>query len=87
MPHQHAAVKWLRKTKKRTIKNQALKDNLEYLLRQLKKTLVAKDKTKALEIAQKLSQALDKAATKHIIHKNNAARKKSRIMKKVNVLK
>jgi small subunit ribosomal protein S20 len=87
MPHKHAAIKWLRKTKKRTIKNQSTKDGLEYLLRQLKKALEAKDKTKTAEIAKKLSQALDKAAEKRLIHKNNAARKKSRIMKKVNSLK
>ena len=29
--------------------------------------------------------ALDKAASKGIIHKNNAARRKSRLMKKLNV--
>jgi small subunit ribosomal protein S20 len=87
MPHQHAAIKWLRQTKKRTLKNQALKDNLEYLLRQLKKALAANDKNKASELAQKLSQALDKAAAKHVLHRNNAARKKSRLMKKVNALK
>lgn len=31
-------------------------------------------------------RTLDKAATKGIIHKNNAARRKSRLMKKLNAL-
>ena len=32
-------------------------------------------------------RALDKAATKGIIHRNNAARRKSRLMSKLNALK
>jgi small subunit ribosomal protein S20 len=32
-------------------------------------------------------KALDKAATKGIIHRNNAARKKSRLMAKLNAIK
>jgi small subunit ribosomal protein S20 len=87
MPHKHAAIKWLRKTKKRTVINKGVKDGMEYLLRQLKKALEAKDKTKANEIAKKLAKALDKAAQKNVLKKNNAARKKSRMMKKVNALK
>ncbi|MDD5290357.1 MAG: 30S ribosomal protein S20 [Patescibacteria group bacterium] len=87
MPHKHAAVKWLRKTKKRTVKNNSLKANLEFLARQLEKAILAKDKTKTDELARKLVQALDKAAEKRVLHQNNAARKKSRMMKKVNGLK
>jgi small subunit ribosomal protein S20 len=87
MPHKQAAIKWLRKTKKRTVKNNALKANLDFLGRQLQKALATKDKTKANEIAKKLAQALDKTAEKNVLHPNNAARKKSRMMKKVNALK
>lgn len=43
-----------------------------------------------LEIAQQATKlavsALDKAAEKRIIHKNNSARRKSRLMKKLNAL-
>ena len=39
-----------------------------------------------LQVAQAV-RALDKAATKGIIHGNNAARRKSRLMAKLNALK
>jgi small subunit ribosomal protein S20 len=32
-------------------------------------------------------RALDKAATKNVVHRNNSARKKSRLMAKLNSLK
>lgn len=87
MPHKKAASKWLRKTKKRTVANQKVKDGIEYLARQLKKALDAKDKAKAIELVKQLAKAVDKASEKNILKKNKAARIKSRNMKKVNAVK
>jgi small subunit ribosomal protein S20 len=38
------------------------------------------------EAVREAVSTLDKAATKGVIHKNNAARRKSRLMKKVNAI-
>jgi len=84
MPQTKSAAKALRQTKKRTLRNKKIKHNLDYLLRQFKKALSANDKIKIEEFSKKLVKALDKAAQKNVIKKNTAARKKSRLMKKIN---
>lgn len=87
MPQSKSAKKALRQTKKRTERNLGIKKNLDYLYRQFKKALDQKDKSKVEEFSKKLIKALDKAAQKKVIKKNTAARKKSRMMQKVNKLK
>lgn len=87
MPQMKAAEKALRQTKKRTLKNNQIRKNLDYLERNFKKAIIAKDQQKAQEIVKQLVKALDKAAQKQVIKKNNAARKKSRVMKKVRAVK
>ena len=53
-----------------------------------KAELAVKSKSpEAVAAVQASQSALDKAAKKDIIHPNNAARKKSRLMKKLNVAK
>jgi len=87
MPQKRQAKKELRKTKTRTARNKAVKGAIDYLLGQFKKAIAINDKIKAEEIAKKLTKAIDKAAKKNIFHKNNAARKKSKLAKKINSLK
>ncbi|WP_124727852.1 30S ribosomal protein S20 [Staphylospora marina] len=55
----------------------------------VKKFLVALEQNQdnAAELLQQATRALDKAVTKGLIHKNAAARKKSRLMKKFNAVK
>lgn len=76
----------MRQTKKRTTRNRQIKTNIKQTLVNLRKTIVLANKTKAPEIAAQAIKFLDKAAQKGIIKKNNAARRKSRLMKKVNAL-
>ena len=87
MPQTKSAKKALRQTKTRTVRNLLVKKNINYLLRNFKKAIETSDKTKAEEISKKLIKSLDKAAKKNIIHKNSSARKKSRIVKKMNSVK
>jgi len=87
MPIKKAGIKDLRQAKKRTERNLQIKKDLKYLL---KKTLKAVEENKideAKELAKKASKALDKAAQKNVIKKNTAARRKSRLMKKINSTK
>lgn len=87
MPQKRQAKKELRKTKARTSRNKAVKDSIDYLFRQFKKAILNNEKSKAQELVRKLTKAIDKAAKKNIFHKNNAARKKSKLVKKLNALK
>ncbi|MDO8571715.1 MAG: 30S ribosomal protein S20 [bacterium] len=86
MPHQKAAFKDLRQTKKRTAFNATVKKNIAYLRKAALKAVSKKDAKGAMELYTKLSKAVDKAARKNILKKNNAARKKSRLMQQINAL-
>jgi len=45
----------------------------------LKDSITTGDATSAAQTAKKLTSTIDKAAARNAIHKNNAARKKSRV--------
>ncbi|MGE0307956.1 MAG: 30S ribosomal protein S20 [Acidimicrobiia bacterium] len=62
-------------------RNKAVKSELKTRLKNATKTLGTEENAEALRLAVR---KLDKAATAGVIHPNAAARKKSRLMKKVN---
>ncbi|HYZ16718.1 MAG TPA: 30S ribosomal protein S20 [Candidatus Acidoferrum sp.] len=74
MPNIKAAVKWVRQTEKRTVRNLDTKTRLKTLF---KKAKAANDAT----VTSTVEAQFDKAAHKGIIHPNKAARKKSRLAK------
>jgi small subunit ribosomal protein S20 len=85
MPNKKSAKKELRKGQKRAKLNESIKSNLKTLHKQTVKAISAKE-TRARELATQTIKALDKAAGKGIIKKNNAARTKSRLQQKLNQL-
>jgi len=87
MAHTHAALKHIRQTKKRTESNILVKKNIAYLRKQTLKAVEKKDTAKAQELSLAFTKAIDKAARKNIVKKNAAARKKSRLAKKIQTLK
>ena len=87
MPIKKSAIKELRKAKKRTLRNKRVKENIKNLIKEARKLIEAKKKDKAKEVMKKAMKALDKAAQRGIIKKNTAARKKSRLAKRLNALK
>ncbi len=87
MPQLKSSAKRLRQSIKRAQHNKLVKDNLDYLFRQFKKSLRAKDKNKAEKYAAQLIKNIDKAAKRNIYKANKAARKKSQTVKQLNQLK
>lgn len=81
MPNIKAAIKWTRASEKRRVRNLAVKSKLKTLV----KKASAQDSTSSAALAA--ASALDKAAARGIIHKNKAARQKSRIAKKASAKK
>ena len=81
MPIKRASVKDVRKTKTRTAYNTEHIAKSKLALDVARKNEYAPDK-----VVDAVKQ-LDKLAQKGIIHKNTAARKKSRLMKKANAAK
>jgi small subunit ribosomal protein S20 len=88
MPKQKSAWKELRKNIKRRQRNIAIKSELKTLAKKLEKLITGKDKIQTQNLFKVIASKLDKAASRKIIHKNMASRKKSRLMKKItNLLK
>ncbi len=87
MAHSLSAKKRVRQTAKRNARNRARKDLLKTTLKTFNTALTANDPATAAEALNKVSQRLDRNASKGVIHKNAAARKRSRLTKRLNALK
>ena len=66
---------------KASARNRATKSEVRTRLKTANETIGSADNAEALRLAVK---RLDMAAAKRVIHPNQAARKKSRLMKKIN---
>ena len=63
-------------------RNKAVKTGLKSAVRKFREAAEGDDAEKAKELAKDAAKKLDKAASKGIIHKNQAANRKSAIAKK-----
>jgi len=64
-------------------RNKAVKSQLKTAIRATKTAVAAGDKDKALTALTTAAKRLDKAASKGVIHKNQAANRKSALAKQV----
>ncbi len=86
MPIIKSAKKRVKVTEKKTAQNREWKDKLKNSIKDLEKIIDSGDKEAAAEQLKETKRVIDKAVSRNILHKNNAARKKSRLTKKVNNL-
>ncbi len=78
MANTQSAEKRLRQSKKQNYRNQQTKKSLKNIL---KKADAAESDSQRKEMASELAATIDTAAKKGVLHKNKAARLKSRYMK------
>ncbi|MCS7243785.1 MAG: 30S ribosomal protein S20 [Candidatus Calescibacterium sp.] len=78
--------KLLRKVSNRTERNKQITKKIKVLIKNFKKAVLGlksnfseENKVKAEEMLKQIYKEVDKAASKGVFHKNEAARKKSRI--------
>jgi small subunit ribosomal protein S20 len=67
-------------------RNRAVKSALKTAVKRVDEAIAAGDKEAALAAARAASRQLDKAASKGVIHKNQAANRKSGVMRRVNAM-
>lgn len=79
MPNTPGAKKRLRQSLVRRDRNRAERTRLRNSLRKFREAIDAKDLDAAKSLSRIAAQMLDKAAAKKIIHRNKAARLKSRM--------
>lgn len=71
---------------KARLRNNAVKSELKTAIRAVNSAVESTDKDAATAALVTASRKLDKAVSKGVLHKNNAANRKSAISKKVNAL-
>ena len=79
-------IKRNKQNEKARQRNKAVKSSLKTAIRKTREAVESGDTAKAQELAKAASRELDKAASKGVIHANQAANKKSALAKKVNNL-
>ncbi|MFQ3588026.1 MAG: 30S ribosomal protein S20 [Fimbriimonadaceae bacterium] len=87
MANKKASKKDLRQSAKRRLVNQSVRTSLKTYVKKVKAAAVAGDFEAGAKAAAIAMSALDKAAQRGIIHKNQAARRKSRAMRALNKAK
>ncbi len=79
MPNHKSAEKRVRQNEKRRAVNRSRRSDLRTQIKKLRSALTAGDKNQSQEILMPTISAIDKAVNKGVLHKNTAARYKSRL--------
>ncbi len=79
-------IKRNKQNEKRHERNKAVKTGLKSAVRKFRELAEAGDKDAAITAGREASRKLDKAASKGVIHQNQAANRKSAIAKKAAAL-
>ena len=85
MPNIKSAKKRVKTNKRDTLRNRHYKSMLKTKLKNVHEAIEAGEKNKVQALLKDALRTIGRVEAKGIIHKNNAARKKSRLVKKVNV--
>lgn len=81
-----SAIKRNKQNEKKRIRNRIVRGGTRTQIRKAQAVITEGDVKTSTEAVVSAISALDKAAAKGVIHKNNAARRKSRLMKRLNAL-
>lgn len=87
MANTKSAEKRIRSNERKRLRNQMYRSRVKTMVRKAEQLIFSGQPTEDTvreEAVREAISTLDKAAVKGIIHKNNAARRKSRLMKKLN---
>lgn len=80
-----SAIKRNKQNEKKRLRNRVVRGSTRTYIAKALKT-IADGKDESAEVVKTAISSLDKAAIKGVIHKNNAARRKSRLMKRLNAV-
>ena len=86
MPNHKSAEKRVRQSEKRRDVNRNNKSQLRTQIKKLRATIGTSDKSQSQELLNPTISLIDKAVNKGVLHKNTAARYKSRLTSHINNL-
>ncbi|MFC1980663.1 30S ribosomal protein S20 [Chloroflexota bacterium] len=84
MPRTKSAQKQVRVTGRRRLRNKSVRSEVKTNITRAEKLIFSGELEAAREAVVTATSSLDKAAEKGILQSNNTARRKSRLMKKLN---
>ena len=86
MPNIRSAAKRMRQNEKRRLRNRVYRGSARTYIKKARVAMEEGDLAEAQEASLLAIKALDRAAQKGVVHKNNAARRKSRLIKQLAAL-
>ncbi len=87
MPNLESSKKQVRTDAKRTQRNKSVRSLCKTKITQAEKLISTGKGDEARKVVLAASSTLDKAASRGNLHPNNASRRKSRLIKKLNAVK
>jgi len=84
LPNIKSSIRSVKTDAERRARNSSVKSGLKTFTRKVEETVAAGKTDEAKTLLTKATSSIDKAASKGVIHKNTAARKKSRLARLVN---
>lgn len=84
MANTKSALKRIKVIRKRTLRNKMIRSNVKTMIKKFEKALEAGDIEGAKTLFPQVVKRIDMAASKGVIHRNTANRKKSRLAIRLN---
>jgi small subunit ribosomal protein S20 len=84
--HTISALRQHKQSEKRRLRNHAVKSSLRTQMKKVLSAVEGKDAAASKSALQNAYSLLDRAVSKGVIHRNNAARHKARLAARVNAL-
>ena len=84
MAHTKSAKKSIRIISEKRSRNRSINSAVKTYITKAEELILNREREPASEAVKQATVALDRAAQKGVLHSNNAARRKSRLMKKFN---
>jgi small subunit ribosomal protein S20 len=84
MANHQSAIKRQRQNEKRRLRNRAWRSRARTFVKKAREAISEPTGDDAVEATRLAIKELDKAASKGVIHRRNAARRKSRLMRQLN---
>ena len=81
MANKKSAIKRIRQNEKRRVRNRVFRGSARTYVKKARLAIEAGNVDDAREATRLAVKALDKAAEKGVLHRNNASRRKGRLMK------
>ncbi len=86
MANHKSAIKRIRTNERKRLRNRAYHSRTRTQIKKARVAIETENVEDAVEQTREAIRLLDKAANKGVIHKRNAARRKSRLMRQLNAL-